>query len=105
MVFLLLACVDLDLAVGCDFRDGSVNGPEPRCQERTGAQSAGFDATCEALGGTAVDGGCPSEGIVAGCDLSVAGTAGEVIDWYYDPKTVEEITTECTDDDATFIEP
>jgi hypothetical protein len=105
MLFLLLACIDLDLATGCDFRDGSVNGPEPRCQERTGAQSAGFDAMCESLGGTAVDGGCPTDGIVAGCDLSVAGTAGEIFDWYYAPETAETVAVTCDEDGAPVVEP
>jgi hypothetical protein len=89
-------------AVGCDFREGSVNGPEARCQERTGAQSAGFDAMCASLGGDAVDGGCPMDGVVAGC--TAAAPAGDITDWYYEPTTMEEITADC-EGEGEVIEP
>lgn len=92
---LLAGCGALDSATGCDFREAATS-PEPRCQERTGLQATGFDVTCEGIGGVAVDGGCPTEGIVAGCDITAAGTSGEVIDWYYAPETVETVTADCT---------
>lgn len=87
-------------ATGCDFREGSANGPEPRCQERTMLQASGFGAVCEGLGGTAVDGGCPSEGIVGGCTTD-AGT-GTITDWYYDPITEAEIQETCVNDGSTY---
>lgn len=100
MLLLLLACAPP--SVGCDFRDGGANGPENRCQERTGAQAAGFSQMCSTLSGEPVDGGCPMDGVVAGCsDGSVP--AGEVIDWYYAPETLETVTAEC--EDGTVIEP
>ena len=90
--------------IGCDFREGSVNGPEPRCQERTGLQGLPvFGATCEALQGTAIDGGCPREGAVAGCIIGSGG--GDVIDWYYAPTTREEAEIKCVDDDGELVEP
>lgn len=91
-------------AVGCDFREGSLNGPEDRCQERTGLQAATFDAACEASGGVPVDGGCPMDGVVAGCLLNGSGANGDVIDWYYAPETVESVTSSCGSSDE-FIEP
>ncbi len=82
-------------AVGCDFRNGSLNGPEDRCQERAGIQSTGFDGACVASGGEVVDGddGCPTEGIVGGCDLGQG-----VIDWYYEPTTQDELESNCGSD-------
>ncbi|MES2641273.1 MAG: hypothetical protein V4850_17415 [Myxococcota bacterium] len=93
---LLAGCGAFDSAIGCDFREGSSNDPEPRCQERTGVQATGFDVTCEGIGAIPVEGGCPTEGIVAGCDITAAGTTGEVIDWYYAPETLETVTANCT---------
>jgi len=87
--------------VGCDFRavdeEGLNNGNEDRCQERAGLGATGFAATCEGIGGTVVDGGCPTEGIVFGCDLGESGT-DPVIDWYYAPHTVDEAEQECGSD-------
>ncbi len=83
--FLLTGCSS---AVGCDFRevkDGLNNGPEDRCQERTGLQAATFGPACAALSAKVVEGGCPHEGIAFGCEVS--GGGGDVIDWYYAPKT------------------
>lgn len=78
--------------VGCDFRDGSANGPEPRCQERSGLQgNLAFQETCETLGGELVDGGCPDEDqIVFGCELGA-----DVVDWYYPPKTAADADQDC----------
>jgi hypothetical protein len=72
--------------VGCDFREGSLNGPEDRCQERRGLQSTAFGPACEASGGVVIEDGCPREGIIGGCDLGQ-----DVFDWYYAPTTVEDI--------------
>lgn len=84
-------------AVGCDFRDvdgGLNNGPEDRCQERTGVQAIGFDAACEGLGGAAIEGGCPREGIVFGCEIGP-----DVVDWHYTPTTIDEAQSECGSDE------
>lgn len=85
----------------CDFREGSVNGPEPRCQERGGVQGGEtFKAACEGLQGEALDGECPADGIVLGCDIG-----NDVTDWYYAPKTVEEVTQDCEDEGGTIVNP
>ena len=73
--------------IGCDFRAGSLNGPEARCQERRGVQAPAFGPACAAAGGEKLDDGCPRDGIVGGCDLGQ-----DVFDWYYAPTTVDEIT-------------
>ena len=79
--------------VGCDFRevkDGLNNGPEPRCQERTGFQALSFGPACAALNAKVVDGGCSRDGIVFGCRIGA-----EVTDWYYAPKTRDNAASEC----------
>lgn len=87
----------------CDFRDGSVNGPEPRCQERSGIQaSTAFSTTCSALQGEAIDGACPQDGLVLGCDISGDGT---VVDWYYAPKTEDEVKADCESDNGEIVQP
>src|SRR4051812_34279742 len=78
--------------IGCDFRDGSLNGPEDRCQERRGFQSTGFGPPCEASGGKPLDDGCPRDGIVGGCDLGQ-----DTFDWYYSPTTVDDINCDSGD--------
>lgn len=75
-------------AIACDFREA-----RNRCQERTGIQAANpiaYQATCETAMGDYLDDGCPPEGIVAGCEVG-----SDVIDWYYAPETIEEITADC----------
>ena len=95
LLFSPLAC-DIGATTGCDFRKDSVNGPEPRCQERSGLQGGEtFAATCSALSGEALDGGCPVEGIVAGCALQADES---VIDWYYAPKTVADVEADCANE-------
>ncbi len=90
---------------GCDFREGSVNGPEPRCQERTGLQGLPvFGATCEALDALSIEGGCPREGAVVGCVIG-SEPSGEVIDWYYAPKTREEAELDCEGESGELREP
>lgn len=100
---LVLASQGCDIigTTSCDFREGSVNGPEPRCQERSGVQGGGetFKTACEALQGEAIEGECPQEGIVLGCDLG-----GDVIDWYYSPKTEEEVKADC-ENEGTIVQP
>lgn len=90
-------------AVGCDFRGGSVNGPEDRCQERSGVSAASFGATCEALGGEVLDGGCPRDGAVGECDLGAQGDGTHVYDVYYSPTTVDQARSECGDDPFTEL--
>lgn len=90
---------------GCDFRDDSVNGAEPRCQERTfpiGGEV--FAETCKALEGTAISGPCPEEGRVAGCEIDDGSLNGSrVVDWYYEPLTKEEIENTCKDDGDPLV--
>lgn len=95
-LFVIASLSGCSSAVGCDFRDvkeGLNNGPEPRCQERTGLQAATFGGACEALSATVLNGGCPHEGIVFGCNLGT-----DVVDWYYAPKTRADAEQECGND-------
>lgn len=98
------AC-DFGISTGCDFRDATLSSPEPRCQERSGLSSAAFGAMCDTLGGDVKKGGCDTEGIVSGCDIGAQGDATRVIDWYYAPKTAEEVQAECDDDGGDVVEP
>jgi len=86
--------------VGCDFREDSANGPEPRCQERSGLQgNIAFQETCDTLAGELVDGGCPDEDeIVFGCQQGA-----DVIDWFYPPKTMDDADNECGS--STILDP
>ena len=63
----------------CDFRQGSSNGPEPRCQERVNTISAEvFKGACTAAGGIPSSGTCPREGVVAGCFIGTQGDGSKV---------------------------
>ena len=90
-------------AVGCDFRADSVNGPEDRCQERSGLSASSFSGACEALQGEVLDGGCPREDAVAECSLGLQGDGTEVIDVYYAPMPVDEAESACGDDEFTAL--
>jgi hypothetical protein len=93
-------------AVGCDFREGGANGAEDRCQERSGLGAPVFSAACETLQGTVVEGGCPREGIVVGCQVGEEGDGTPVIDWYYAPMTREEVETQkCLGSREELVEP
>lgn len=88
----------------CDFRDGSANGPENRCQERVQTVSAEpFKAACTALGAKPSDGTCPRQGVVGGCFIGAQGDGSKVNDWYYAPLTREDVMRECGSD--PFLEP
>lgn len=102
LALLLAGCGSAE-GSGCDLRED--DDLEPRCQERTGLQGLPvFGATCDAIGGVSLEGGCPREGIVLGCVIgSEAG--GEVIDWYYEPMTREAVEAECEREDAPSREP
>lgn len=89
---------DVGPGVGCDFRDGSANGPEPRCQQRDGADAAAFAGSCEALGGEVIDGGCDTTGSVGGCEISGDNPLTTVIDFYYPPLTAADAQAECAED-------
>ncbi|MBX3274007.1 MAG: hypothetical protein KF729_27325 [Sandaracinaceae bacterium] len=83
--------------IACDFR-----AARNRCQERSGVQAANpaaYQATCEASGGSYRSGGCPPDGMVAGCDLG-----SEVVDWYYAPETLESVTAVC-EGEGTVVRP
>lgn len=97
---LLAACGE---PVGCDFRADSVNGPEDRCQERSGLSGPQFSGMCEGLQGEVVEGGCPREDAVAECNTGTQGDGSPVIDVYYEPMTVEEAERECGDGDFTEL--
>lgn len=104
----LVILASLVLASGCntascDLRDGSVNGPEPRCQERDAFQAIGsVFGFCEALGGDSVDGTCPDKDEqVLSCRLSQF--AGSVVDVYYQPLTRQEAEAECEQDGGEVL--
>jgi hypothetical protein len=91
LVFVVSGCGALEKTSGCDFRP-----KKPRCQERTVALTSQtvWEATCKAIPDSIYqDSGCPRDGIVGGCDVSEP--ANPIIDWYYAPKTVAEVMTEC----------
>lgn len=97
----VVACVDVTEPVGCDFREATgPDGPENRCQERRNFQATSFAPACEAVGAVVVEGGCNRDGVVAGCDLG-----NDVVDFYYEPLSREEVEAECGSDpvvDADF---
>ena len=102
-----LAAAPFGCSVGgttsCDFRESTGKSPEPRCQERGGIQaSTSFKTLCEGLGGKSIDGPCP-DGAVLGCDISEVD--GTVIDWYYAPKTTDEVKAQCTSDGGEIVTP
>lgn len=86
----------------CDFRKGSLNGAENRCQERHGVSASAFKGACSAAGGMSSDGRCPSAGVVGGCNLGTQGDGTEVLDWYYSPDTAVTTKSNCGSD--TFVE-
>ncbi|MDP2306747.1 MAG: hypothetical protein Q8P18_12050 [Pseudomonadota bacterium] len=98
---LLVGCGVLEGGTGCDFRDQDPG--DARCQERLGTQATGFDAACEGLGDTVIEGGCDLTGAIAGCSTTIAG--GTITDWYYAPETLETVTATCADDDAELVTP
>lgn len=87
----------------CDLR--AAEPDEPRCQQRTGFQGTPlFAEFCDPLGGTGVNGPCPDEDqIVAGCKTNAI--TGNVIDWYYEPMTREQISLICSTDGTDLVDP
>lgn len=101
----------------CDFREGSVNGPEARCQEYENSVAAEtFKATCTSIKGKAIDGLCPREGVLGGCILGTQGDGSQPIDWYYKKApsqpgyadgiaTADDVKKICEKDKTTFKSP
>lgn len=82
--------------IACDFR-----ATRNRCQERSGLQATNapaFQGTCEVASGLYLDGPCPRDAIVAGCDM------GDVTDWYYAPATIADATSACAGE-GTLVTP
>jgi hypothetical protein len=96
------ACGGFGSYVACDFREGSLNGKEDRCQERYGISAPTFEQACKASGGKSSSGRCPSTGVVGGCELGTQGDGTKVVDWYYAPMTQANAKKECGN--MTFIE-
>lgn len=96
---LLSACGVGGESASCDFREEMVNGI--RCQQRDGFQAFGFLQACEASGGDPIDGPCPDEGKVKGC---VFDSSADVVDWYYEPMSLDEIERQC-EGDGELIDP
>lgn len=110
LILLAVSAAGCGLPIGgsssCDFRTQSVNGPEPRCQERVNTVSPeAFKAACKAANGVEASGTCPRGGSVGGCFIGSQGDGSKVNDWYYSPKTQAEVKMECARDNATFLEP
>lgn len=104
--FALSGCFPISVGgghIGCDFRDGSVNGPEDRCQDREGLDASVFGSTCEGLEGEVIDGGCDTTDAVGGCDISEENPLTTVINFYYPPMTVADAQAECEDDEGTWV--
>lgn len=115
---ILSLAVFLSVAIGCgatntyhcDFRTSE--NPEDRCQERSNNIPGGgrlaqetFKETCEAVLGDGRDGACPRDDVVAGCDITATGSGEDVIDWYYEPETLESVQTACDNDGGTVVDP
>lgn len=92
----------------CDFRQCTgISSCEPRCQEYKGSVASGtLQATCASIGGKAISGLCPREGIIGGCQLGLQGDGSKPVDWYYFKApsqpgyadgiaTVEDVKREC----------
>ncbi len=96
------ACNPLSGTVSCDFRGGSLNGPEPRCQEWQNSLAATtFEQTCNTAKGKYISGECPRDGIVAGCQQQTNNADNSVtIDWYYAPKTEASVQADCKSPDT-----
>ncbi len=89
-----------------DFRTSSVNGPEPRCQERVGTLTTeAFKGACKVAGGASTNGQCPRTTSVGGCFIGAQGDGSKVNDWYYPPQTTDEVKAQCAKDNATFLTP
>ena len=89
----------------CDFRQGSVNGAEGRCQERVNTiATEAFKAACTAAQGAPGNGACPRDGVIGGCYLGAQGDGSKVNDWYYAPMTVDEAKRACSGD-GTWLDP
>lgn len=102
----LVGCGGVLGSSSCDFRDGGANGPEPRCQERVQTlAAAAFKGACAVAQGVSADGACPRTGAVGGCEIGTQGDGSKVNDWYYAPKTRDEVQMQCTKDNAKFLEP
>ena len=95
--------------LACDLRDPDSIEPRDYCQEwRCVIDSPGSDTTpralCASMGAAFHEGGCPSEGIIAGCYTGDQGDGGQNIWWFYDttwdgqPATLEDAEAECEGD-------
>ena len=91
-------------AVGCDFRTGSVNGPEDRCQERAGVDAEAFRGACEGLQGEVAEGGCPEAGRVLGCVISDT-PLSTTTNWYYVPMERATADQRCEGESGSPQEP
>ncbi len=93
-------------APGCDFRQGSSEGPKPTCKEATGLVSLGpaYEGTCKALGAAYLATGCPRQGAIGGCQESEGGGAAGGITWTY-AGTVDDVKAECARKGGTFLSP
>ena len=91
----------------CDYRQGSSNGPEPRCQEMrssTPGSVESFLAACRTAGANPIEGECPREDMVAGCDEGALPDGTSAIDWYYrSPANEEGITVVESRDDVDLM--
>lgn len=100
---ILFGCDVGDVTTACDFR--AEEKSLPRCQERSGLMLDGaFESLCTSGKGTFIDGACPTDARIGGCELD-SGDAGRnrVVDWYYAPSTEADVKAKCVDEDAPFV--
>mgnify|MGYP000854739254 CR=1 FL=1 len=97
----------------CDFRKGSVNGAQQRCQDYHNLPTYNRQRTaCDESKAQWLDTPCPREIAVGGCMTtpSAGGYQGAgffQIDWYYpEPgRTVESVKMTCAQMNESFITP
>ena len=116
MTLLRLAVLSLALS-GC----GSFLGGDQACDMRPSSPqctdwrnligpTVTQEALCKTLGTTSAGGTwkanerCPSEGSVGGCQTKSAPNILQT-NWFYAPKTADEVRTECMNDGTTFVTP
>ncbi len=94
-------------AGSCDFRKAA--NSEPRCQDWTSTLPSAKDSyklACDSSGGLFSEDSCPRADSVGGCKQVTNNADGsDVIDFYYAPRTTDDVKMTCTDQKEEFVEP
>lgn len=101
--FLLLMSACTTTVAACDFRSGSVNGAEDRCQERLGVARKPVMAACTNVGATPVDGPCPTDDAIGQCVLTTGINGRHVVDWFYTPADADDVRINCFSQGGEFL--